>query len=125
METTAETGILAMHPCRPALILAALLVSVSAYAAPLTPSQVLYSANQYNGQPVKVEGIVTKLQLKTTTTGIAYQTFQLCDAGACLSVNAKYNKDYAEGAEVKVKGYFWMTKIVGYKTYYNELDVDD
>lgn len=108
-----------------ALALAALLVSVSAQAAPLTPSQVLYSANQYNGQPVKVEGIVTKLQTKTTTTGVTYETFQLCDSGACLSVNAKYNKDYAEGATVKVNGYFWMTKIVGYKTYHNELDSED
>lgn len=125
MVLTAETWILAMHPRRPALALAALLVSVSAYAAPLTPSLVLYSANQYNGQSVNVEGIVTKLETKTTTTGIAYQTFQLCDASACLSVNAKYNKDYAEGADVKVNGYFWMTKIVGYKTYHNELDIDD
>jgi len=107
------------------LTLAALLVAASAQAAPLTPSQVLYSADQYNGQPVKVEGIVTKLEIRTTTTGVTYETFQLCDAGACLSVNAKYNKDYAEGAAVKIKGYFWMTKIVGYHTYHNELDSED
>lgn len=125
MVPNAETGILAMRPSRPALILAALFIPVSAFAAPLTPSQVLYSANRYNGQSVNVEGIVTKLQIKTTTTGIAYQTFQLCDASACLSVNAKYDKDYAEGADVKVTGYFWMTKIMGYKTYHNELDIDD
>jgi len=114
-----------MRLSRPSLALAALLVSVSAYAAPLTPSQVLYSANQYNGQAVKVEGIITKLEVKTTNTGVAYETFNLCDAGACLSVNAKYNKDYAEGADVKIKGYFWMTKIVGYKTYHNELDSEE
>lgn len=107
------------------LPVAALAVSSAAYAAPLTPSQVLYSANRYNGQPVKVEGIVTRLQLKTTTTGVAYDTFDLCDVGACLSVNAKYNKDYIEGATVKIKGYFWMTKIVGYHTYHNELDSEE
>lgn len=107
------------------LTLAALLVSVGAYAAPLTPAQVLYSANQYNGQPVKVEGIVTKLKVKTGDDGKAYQTFQLCDAGACLSVYATAKTVYTEGAEVKVKGHFWMTKIIGYHTYHNELDSDD
>ena len=107
-----------------ASMLAFMLVAGPASAAPLTPSAVLYSANQYNGQKVKVIGIITKLQLKNTGDGSPYESFKLCDANACLQVYALGKNPYTEGAEVTLKGHFWMLVQRGYLTFHNELDID-
>lgn len=107
------------------LTLVALAVSGTVLAASLTPAQVLYSANLYNGQVVSVKGIVSRLGARTADDGTSYQVFNLCDAGACLSVHAGGKSTYTEGAEVTVKGTFWMIEMVGYHTYHNELVVTD
>lgn len=105
--------------------LAALLVSSAAVAlTAVTPSAVFYSANQYNGQEVNVTGIVTKFQLKQAGDGSPYESFKLCDASACLQVYALGKTPYTEGAEVTLKGHFWMLVQRGYITYHNELDLD-
>lgn len=105
-------------------ILAALLPCASAYAAKLSPSAVLYSANQYNGQEVKVVGIISHLKLNTTPDGKPYETFKICDGGACLDVYALGADTRTEGEEVTVTGHFWMFVQRGYKTFHNELDLD-
>ena len=119
-------GVIAMRRAVPGLLtaLAALLLSSAASAAALTPSAVLYSANQYNGQKVRVAGVVTLLQLKTTTDGKPYETFKLCDASACLQVYAMGADTRTEGEQVTLKGHFWMLVQRGYQTFHNELDID-
>ena len=105
--------------------LAALLLSSAASAlTAVTPSAVLYAANQYNGQKVKVTGIVTKFQLKQAGDGSPYESFKLCDANACLQVYALGSTAYTEGKEVTLKGHFWMLVQRGYQTFHNELDLD-
>ena len=112
------------------LIAFTLLLPLAAYALPtITPSAVMYSANQYNGQKVKVEGIISQLMAKVAQDGTPYQTFKLCDANACLQVYAMTTAGgkptaYKEGAEVTLKGHFWMLVQRGYQTFHNELDID-
>lgn len=104
--------------------LAAALVCATASAADLSPSAVLYSANQYNGQKVSVIGVITKLQLKNAGDGSPYESFSLCDANACLQVYALGKEARTEGKEVTLKGHFWMFVQRGYQTFHNELDLD-
>lgn len=120
-------GVIAMRRAVPALLaaLAALPVSNAAIAlTAVTPSAVLYAANQYNGQKVKITGIVTKFQLKQAGDGSYYESFKLCDASACLQVYALGKTPYTEGAEATLKGHFWMFVQRGYQTFHNELDID-
>ena len=112
-----------------ASMLAFMLVAGPATADTLTPSAVLYNANQYNGQKVKVTGVVTLLQLKTTNDGSPYVVFKLCDANACLQVYALGTASgtkttYTEGKQITAKGHFWMFIQRGYLTFHNELDID-
>jgi len=106
------------------IALAAALVCGVAQAAALSPSAVLYAANQYNGQEIKVTGVITLFALKTTSDGSPYESFRLCDANACLQVYALGNDPRTEGAEVTLKGHFWMLVQRGYQTFHNELDID-
>lgn len=106
------------------LIVLAASLPCAAYAANLTPSAVLYSANQYNQQEISVTGFITKFKLNTTTDGKPYETFRLCDDGACLDVYALGADARTEGAQVTVSGHFWMFIQRGYKTFHNELDLD-
>jgi len=106
------------------IALAAILPCAGASAADLTPSAVLYAANQYNGQKVKVTGVITKFMLKTTSDGKPYESFRLCDANACLDVFAMGAETRTEGKEVTLTGHFWMFVQRGYLTSHNELDLD-
>ena len=106
------------------LAFVALALCESASAADLTPSAVLYSANQYNGQEISVTGVVNGFKLNTTNDGKPYETFKLCDAGACLTVYALGSDARTEGKEITVSGHFWMFVQRGYLTYHNELDLD-
>ena len=106
------------------LALAVMLPCTGALAANLTPSAVLYSANQYNQQEISVTGFITKFKLNTTPDGKPYETFRLCDDGACLDVYALGADKRTEGEQVTVSGHFWMFIQRGYKTFHNELDLD-
>ena len=79
------------------LAFAVMLPCTGALAANLTPSAVLYSANQYNQQEISVTGFITKFKLNTTPDGKPYETFKICDGGACLDV-------YALGADARTEG---------------------
>lgn len=106
------------------LAFAAFAVYDSTSAADLTPSAVLYSANQYNGKEISVTGVVSEFKLNTTNDGKPYENFKLCDAGACLTVYALGSDARTEGKEITVSGHFWMFVQRGYLTYHNELDLD-
>ncbi|HEV2111558.1 MAG TPA: hypothetical protein VGT99_09410 [Gammaproteobacteria bacterium] len=106
------------------LALSATLLSTGASAADLTPSAVLYGANQYNGQEISVTGVVSQFKLNTGNDGKPYESFKLCDAGACLTVYALGSDTRTEGKEITVSGHFWMFVQRGYLTFHNELDLD-
>src|SRR5579872_5316107 len=108
----------------PLLALSATMLWTGASAADLAPSAVLYSANQYNGKEVSVTGVVSQFKLNTGNDGKPYESFKLCDAGACLTVYALGSDPRAEGKEISVSGHFWMFVQRGYLTYHNELDLD-
>ena len=109
----------------PSLLIAlALLSPLGASASDLTPSAVLYSANQYNGQQVQVTGVITNFALKTTDAGQPYESFKLCDANACLTVYALGDTPRIMDKPVTVTGHFWMFVQRGYLTFHNELDLD-
>jgi cytochrome c-type biogenesis protein CcmE len=107
-----------------ASMLAFMLVAGPASAAALSPSTVLLNANQHNGQKIIVSGIVTTFLIKQAPDGTFYETFKLCDANACLQVYALGDTPYTEGAQVSLKGHFWMFVQRGYLTFHNELDID-
>ena len=106
----------------PTLLIA--LLPLAASASDLTPSAVLYSANQYHGQQVHVTGVITNLMLNTTTDGKPYETFKICDANACLQVYAMGDTPRITDKAVTVTGHFWMFIQRGYHTFHNELDLD-
>lgn len=108
----------------PALLLALIALSPGVFAADLTPSQVMYNTNQLSGQKVQVVGVVSSLKAQTSPDGKPYQSFKLCDANACLSVMTWEKTVYKEGAEITVSGHFWAVLHQGYRTFYNELNVD-
>lgn len=110
----------------PALLLSSAIavLSTAAVASNLTPSAVLYGANQYNGQEVSVTGIISHLKLNTMTDGKPYETFTLCDANACLSVYALGATPHNDGDSLTASGHFWMFVQRGYLTFHNELDLD-
>jgi len=105
--------------------LAALFVCAAAAAAKLSPAQVLYSTNQLNGQDITLVGVVTSLKALVTPDGQPYQSFKLCDAGACITVFTRDNSTYTEGKEITVTGHFWAVRHEGYTTRYNEIILDD
>jgi len=106
------------------LVLSATMLWADASAADLTPSAVLYSANQYNGKEISVTGVISQFKLNTGNDGKPYESFKLCDAGACLTVYALGSDPRTEGEEISVSGHFWMFVQRGYLTYHNELDLD-
>ncbi len=90
-------------------------------ATNLTPSQVLYNANQLNGQKVSVTGVVSFLKAAVSPDGTPYQNFKLCDANACLSVASTTKDSYTEGKQITAQGVFWAVWHQGTIAHFNEL----
>ena len=100
------------------------LLSQGALAADLSPSAVLKNPSQYDGQEITVAGTVSDFRTHVSHRGNAYETFKLCDAGACLSVFAWGTGPWDEGATISAKGRFWTVKREGRYVFYNELDLN-
>ena len=89
-----------------------------------TPTEILQSADKYDGKMVQVEGKVVAPNFRTSKKGNAYTTFKVTDSQkSTLSVFSFGTLPIKEGDTVKVMGRFQKVKQVPPRyTFYNEID---
>jgi RecG-like helicase len=92
-----------------------------------TPTEILQSADKYDGKMVQVEGKVVSPNFKTSKKGNAYTTFKVTDSQKnTLSVFSFGTLTIKEGDTVKVMGRFQKVKQVPPRyTFYNEIDASE
>jgi hypothetical protein len=112
-----------MHDSILVLGLILLILTSTAFAEAVRPSQVVGNATTYDGKHLMVSGIVQNAIAKTSRRGNEYETFELCDK-SCVKVFAWGHPELREGQHLSVSGTFDAVKHVGRYTFYNELDAD-
>jgi len=92
-----------------------------------TPTEILQSADKYDGKMVQVEGKVVSPNFKTSKKGNAYTTFKVTDSqNSTLSVFSFGTLTIKEGDTVKVTGRFQKVKKVPPRyTFHNEIDASE
>ena len=89
-----------------------------------TTTEILQSADKYDGKMVQVEGKVISPNFRTSKKGNAYTTFKVTDSqNNTLSVFSFGTLTIKEGDTVKVTGRYQKVKHVPPRfTFYNEID---
>lgn len=92
-----------------------------------TPTEILQSADKYDGKMVQVEGKVVLANFRTSKKGNAYTTFKVTDSqNNTLSVFSFGTLTIKEGDTVKVMGRYQKVKHVPPRyTFYNEINASE
>ena len=109
------------------ICLLSIAATATGQAIKTTPTEILQSADKYDGKIVQVEGKVVSTNFRTSKRGNAYTTFKVTDSQkGTLSVFSFGTLTIKEGDTVKVMGRFQKVKHVPPRyTFYNEIDASE
>ena len=101
------------------------LLAASALAARadlVAVKNLLAQPDKWDGQPVMVTGVVSRLDARTSQRGNAYYTFVLTDGLASVNVFGYGAPEVKDGSRVQVEGTFLKVNRVGRYTFHNQVN---
>ena len=101
------------------------LLAASALGAPadlVAVKDLLAQPDKWNGQPVVVSGVVSRLDARTSQRGNSYYTFVLTDGLASVNVFSYGVPQIKDTNRVQVEGTYLKVKRVGKYTFQNQVD---
>ena len=101
------------------------LLAASALGAPadlVAVKDLLAQPDKWNGQPVVVSGVVSRLDARTSQRGNSYYTFVLTDGLASVNVFSYGVPKIKDTNRVQVEGTYLKVKRVGKYTFQNQVD---
>ena len=101
------------------------LLAASALGAPadlVAVKDLLAQPDKWNGQPVVVSGVVSRLDARTSQRGNSYYTFVLTDGLASVNVFSYGSPQIRDTSRVQVEGTFLKVNRVGKYTFHNQVN---
>ena len=88
-----------------------------------TIKEILSNPDKYDGQEVTIQGKATKVKPRTSKKGNDSTTFTLKDeSGKGMNIYTRGHPLITEGQKVTVTGIYQKLKMVGRKTFHNEVE---
>ena len=88
-----------------------------------TIKEILSNPDKYDGREVTIQGKATKIKPRTSKKGYDSTTFTLKDeSGKGMNIYTKGHPLITEGQKVTVTGIYQRLKMVGRKTFHNEVE---
>ncbi len=88
-----------------------------------TIKEILSNPDKYDGREVTIQGKAAKIKPRTSKKGYDSTTFTLKDeSGKIMNIYTKGHPLITEGQKVTVTGIYQKLKMVGRKTFHNEVE---
>lgn len=109
------------RPCwRAGLVaLGLFLLPLNAFAAEVTPVEILRNPSLYTGRSITLRGTITNLRPGPMVAGRPITVFEVFDSGAFVTVFSRIPTPCQVGSPVTVQGVFELSRVVGRERFVN------